>query len=320
MNILLFLPNGSGILSSQNFSTALSTAQKLAETGSSTCLNIAYSMLAVHLFWTIINVIVFQGGWDFMNVLRVIALIFFISFYNELSYSIIWTADSISNIFGAKEDVLNSLGKITTGSLKKGEISLLGINTEIPFNDFTGFLGWLMSKIQEGLSLAVRILIGRLQILLIGFMYVAGIFSAAFSTIPGFSSSFSHWLKGMVNVLLWSLTLAILDSFVIVFFDAYVPDKTDISSEMIDAVIYNLSIILMYISVPLLTTMYLGAGGGASGIVSRLTSTAGGVASGGASVASKKVGGLVKAGAGKAADFGKGVYDKMRNSASRSKS
>jgi hypothetical protein len=191
-----------------------------------------------------------------------------------LATSIIWTADNISNLFEAKKDILNALGKITTGDITQTHETSLGILGTLPYDDFSSFVAWLMSKIQEGLSLFVRLLIGKMQVMLVSFMYVAGIFAAMLATIPGFGGSFGHWLKNLLNVLFWSLTLAILDNFMVFFFKSYQPDPAD---AMIDLVVLNLAIIIMYISVPLLTSLYIGHAA-ASGIMSRMGGTMGGVA------------------------------------------
>jgi len=161
-----------------------------------------------------------------------------------------------------------------------------------------------MSKIQEGLSMFVRILLGKMQMMLVSFMYIAGIFAAMLSTIPGFSSSFGHWLKNLINVIFWSLTLAILDNFMVFFFKFYDPDAADAT---IDLVVLNLAIIVMYMSVPLLTSMYVGHAA-AAGMLSKMKQTAGtvaGVATGGTSMAAN-------AGT-KAMSFGKGLYEKVKN-------
>jgi signal transduction histidine kinase len=67
-----------------------------------------------------------------------------------LATSIIWTADNISNLFEAKKDILNALGKITTGDITQTHETSLGILGTLPYDDFSSFVAWLMSKIQEG--------------------------------------------------------------------------------------------------------------------------------------------------------------------------
>lgn len=313
--ILIFQhPN---IMENTTFQGALGAAKVLVSTASGTCLGVAFAMLAIQVFWMITQVIVFQKAWDLMAVLRVLGFIFFISFYNELATSIIWTADNISNLFEAKKDILNALGKITTGDITQTHETSLGILGTLPYDDFSSFVAWLMSKIQEGLSLFVRLLIGKMQVMLLSFMYVAGIFAAMLATIPGFGGSFSHWLKNLLNVLFWSLTLAILDNFMVFFFKSYQPDPAD---AMIDLVVLNLAIIIMYISVPLLTSLYIGHAA-ASGIMSRMGGTIGGVAYAASGYMNKNASSI----GGKVSNFAQQSYATMKdklngNSAKRNKS
>jgi hypothetical protein len=313
--ILIF--SSPGIMENGTFQGALGAAKVLVSTASGTCLSVAFAMLAIQVFWMITQVIVFQKAWDLMAVLRVLGFIFFISFYNELATSIVWTADNISNLFEAKKDILNALGKITTGDITQTHETSLGILGTLPYDDFSSFVAWLMSKIQEGLSLFVRLLIGKMQVMLVSFMYVAGIFAAMLATIPGFSGSFGHWLKNLLNVLFWSLTLAILDNFMVFFFKSYQPDPAD---AMVDLVVLNLAIIIMYISVPLLTSLYIGHAA-ASGLMSRMGGTMGGVAYAASGFMNKNAGSFGS----KVSNFAQRSYATMKdklngNSAKRNKS
>ena len=271
---MIFIFSNPGIMENGTFQGALGAAKVLVSTASGTCLSVAFAMLAVQVFWMITQVIVFQKAWDLMAVLRVLGFIFFITFYNELATSIIWTADNISNLFEAKKEILNALAKISTGDISQTHETSLGILGTLPYDDFSSFVAWLMSKIQEGLSLFVRLLIGKMQVMLLSFMYVAGIFAAMLATIPGFGGSFTHWLKNLLSVLFWSLTVAILDNLMVFFFKSYQPDPAD---AMIELVVLNLAIIIMYISVPLLTSLYMGHAA-ASGIMSRMGGAMGGIA------------------------------------------
>jgi hypothetical protein len=289
----------------QTFQGALGAAKLLTSTATPTCLGIAFAMLAIQVFWMISQVIVLQKAWDLMGTLRVLAFIFFIYFYNELASAILWTADNISNLFEAKKDVLNALGKISTGNVMQEHTTSLGLLGELPFDDFSSFVAWLMSKIQEGLSLFVRILIGRMQIMVVAFMYVSGVFAAMLATVPGFSGSFQHWLKNLLNVLFWSLTLAILDNFMVFFFKNYLPDPAD---AMLDLVVLNLAIIIMYISVPLLTSLYIGHAA-ASGMISRMSGAIGGLTYASGSYLNKNKGKIGSAISG----FAQKSYQNVRN-------
>ena len=270
----LLFANLEGMMDNTTFQGALAAAKILVSTASGTCLGIAFAMLAVQIFWMITQVIVFQKTWDLMGSMRVLGFIFFIAFYNEFATSIIWTADNISNLFEAKKEIMAALGKISIGDVTQNHSTSLGLLGSLPYDDFSSFVAWLMSKIQEGLSLFVRLLIGKMQVMILAFMYVAGIFAAMLATIPGFSGSFGHWLKNLLSVLFWSLTLAILDNLMVFFFKSYQPDPAD---AMIDLVVLNLAIIIMYISVPLLTSLYIGHAA-ASGMISRMSGAIGGIA------------------------------------------
>lgn len=274
--LLVLSQDPSGLMSNSTFQGALGAAKALVTTAKPTCLGIAFGMLAISVFWMITQAIVFQRGWDVLGPLKIVGFIFFMSFYNELATSILWTADTVSNLFEAKQHVLQALAKITGGDLEKHTTDL-GIFT-LPYDDFSSFLAWIMNLIQEGLSMLIRLLIAKMQLMLVSFMYIAGLFATMLATIPGFGGAFSYWLKNLITVLFWSLTLAILDNFMVFFFKSYQPDAVN---AMIDLIVLNLAIIIMYISIPLLTTMYIGHSS-AGGLLSNLSGKMGGIGSAGA--------------------------------------
>ena len=281
--MLLLYTDPSGLISNSTFQAAMGAAKALVSTAIPTCLNIAFAMLAVQVFFMITQAIVFQKGWNLDPPLKILALIFFITFYNELAYSIVWTADAVSNLFEIKKDVLAALGKITTGDIVQKHETSLGFMGTLPYDDFSSFVAWLMSAIQEGLSLVVRLLISKMQVMVVAFMYVAGIFAAMLATVPGFGGSFAYWLKNLLSVLFWSLSLAILDNLIVFFLKNYQPDSAD---AMIDLVVLNLAIIIMYISIPLLTSLYIGHSA-VSGIMSKMSGAVGGAIGGAAGFLSK---------------------------------
>jgi hypothetical protein len=276
--LLLLSQDPSGLMSNSTFQGALGAAKALVTTAKPTCLGIAFGMLAISVFWMITQAIVFQRGWDVLGPLKIVGFIFFMSFYNELATSILWTADTVSNLFEAKQHVLQALGKISGGELEKSTTTVPLMGSIPSDNDFTSILIWIMSKIQEGLSLVIRILVSKMQIMVVSFLYVAGLFSATLATVPGLAGSFAYWLKNLITVLFWSLTLAILDNFMVFFLKLYQPDAMN---AMIDLVVLNLAIIIMYISIPLLTTMYIGHSS-AGGLLSNLSGKMGGIGSAGA--------------------------------------
>ena len=281
--MLLLYTDPSGLISNSTFQAAMGAAKALVSTAIPTCLNIAFSMLAVQLFFMITQAIVFQKGWNLDPPLKILALIFFITFYNELAYSIVWTADTVSNLFEIKKDILAALGKITTGDIVQKHETSLGFMGTLPYDDFSSFVAWLMSIIQEGLSMIIRILISRMQTMLVAFMYVAGVFAAMLATLPGLGGSFLYWLKNLLQVLFWSLSLAILDNLIVFFLKSYQPDTAD---AMIDLVVLNLAIILMYISVPVLSSLYIGHAA-VNSLMSRMSGVAGGMLGGMVGAAAK---------------------------------
>jgi hypothetical protein len=243
------------ILQISNGELAMIAAKDLVSKGSGTCLSLAFIMLAVHLIIAIWNTVVMGFQFQTSSLIRVVLLILFIAFYNELMGVVMDTVNAFTSIYPEKNDILQALKQ---GSEAGNSHTSTFFGLDLPFDDIGSFFTWLIYCIQSGASMMVRIFIERIRILLSAFLYIAGIYAVALSTIPTFSNLVSHWFKSFLSVLFWSLTLGILDNFIVQFYQVY-NNSTSSSpaSDSLDWIIFNLAIIVMYLSTPALTTAYL---------------------------------------------------------------
>jgi hypothetical protein len=79
----------------------------------------------------------------------------------------------------------------------------------------------------------------------------------------------------MLNILFWTLTLAVLDNLV-VGLSTTIQTNTQ-GSDIINMLVINLALIIMYLGVPLLTTIYIGSSA-IGGIIRSMQGVSGGMA------------------------------------------
>ena len=190
------------------------TAQLLANKAKGNCLELAGIMLFIHFAYMLFKVLVFGESYStsVMNLIRVVALMFLIGYYNELMGLVVGAVNELANTYAKVDDILAQMKKVS-GDANNPSTEASG--WDLLTMDFGKLINVVLTAIQNGLSMIIRLLLENVKNVLVAFTYSVGIFAAALSTVPGLSGTITHWFRSMLNILFWTLTLAVLDNLVV---------------------------------------------------------------------------------------------------------
>ncbi|GAB2613869.1 hypothetical protein [Emticicia sp. W12TSBA100-4] len=261
------------------------TAQLLATKAKGNCLELAGIMLFIHFAYMLFKVLVFgeSYGSNVLNLIRVVALMFLIGYYNELMGLVVGAINELANTYTKVDDILAQMKKVS-GDANNPSTEASG--WDLLTMDFGKLINVVLTAIQNGLSMIIRLLLENVKNVLVAFTYSVGIFATALSTVPGLGGTITHWFRSMLNILFWTLTLSILDNLVVGLSTTI--QTTTQGSDIVNMLVINLALILMYLGVPLLTTLYIGSSA-IGGIIRSIQGATGGMVAAGASVAGKSV-------------------------------
>ena len=259
------------------------------------CLTIVPLMLFVHVLITLCKTYFGNMRIDPSAIIKVIAIWICLAAYEQLYYALydatFWFNALVSN--NGPTDIMSSLNSLSeTAYLKKHTQSFSFTNVKVPFDDATSFFTWLVLAVENGLTMVVRLFIERIRNILQAFIMVCGPVALTISTVPGFGGTIAHWFRIFLSTALWGLTLGMLDALMIGFTQNFtIPTGSTLqeASSVLDILVVNGAVILMYLSVPLLTSFYIGASASASflsaaqGAMGAASTAAGGAVSGAAS-------------------------------------
>lgn len=133
---------------------------------------------------------------------------------------------------------------------------------EMLFSGITGFLQWGFVKV-------TRLIIEQIRNVLLGFLIAVGPVAILLSILPIWRNMLQHWFQIFVSVMLWALTLNILDHFVINYstnmgqFKQVLEDGTTeygngIHNWGAESGFVNVVFAFFYLAVPMLTSFYSG--------------------------------------------------------------
>lgn len=234
------------------------------------CLQFIPLMLFVHVLITLVKTYFGDMRIDPSAIIKVIAIWICLAAYEQIFYALndatFWF-NGLAGIYSG-DDIMQSLNKLSeTGYLKEHTKEFSFPNVKVPFDDMTSFFTWLILAVENGLSMVVRLFIERIRGMLLAFIMVCGPVAFTIATIPGFGGTIGHWFRIFFSTSLWGLTLSILDAIMVGFIQNFtIPTGSTLSeaSAVLDLLVVNGAIILMYLSVPLLTSFYIGSAASAS--------------------------------------------------------
>ena len=221
-------------------------------------------MLFLHLVISLTKMYFGNMRFDPSSMIKVIFIWICLAAYYPLVSSISEAIGYLCSMFGEPgKDILKTLNNLSENAyLKKHTTNFSYLNTKVPFDDATSFFTWLVLAVENGLAMVVRLFIERVRAYLTGFVMVCGPIAFTIATIPGFGGTIGHWTRIFFSVSLWSLTLAILDAIMVNFMAGFTVASGSTLTEaaaVLDLLVVNGVVILMYLSVPVLTSFYLGA-------------------------------------------------------------
>jgi hypothetical protein len=249
------------------------TMYSLTDMATKPCVGIILCCLILHFFLTYARTYLTSSDLsiDFTPMLRCVAVGFFVAFYSSLMPLIAAGVQSITGYFSKVPDVLEALNNITEAMAKNPNTSTRFEGTffseefTLPFNDGKTFITYITLCIEQGLTMIVRLFVERVRSILFAFLFAVGPLALALSCIPSLSGIAIHWFKTWLSVALWTVTLAVIDNLVIVMQNQIIKQvgaATDGTAFTMDVVCINLVFIVMYFSIPILTTYYVGGSGG----------------------------------------------------------
>ncbi|GAB2642233.1 hypothetical protein GCM10027035_40200 [Emticicia sediminis] len=250
------------------------TAQLLANKAKGNCLELAGIMLFIHFAYMLFKVLVFGESYStsVMNLIRVVALMFLIGYYNQLMGLVVGAVNELASTYTKVDDILAQMKKVS-GDANNPATEASG--WDLLTMDFGKLINVVLTAIQNGLSMIIRLLLENVKNVLVAFTYSVGIFAAALSTVPGLGGTITHWFRSMLNILFWTLTLAVLDNLVVGLSTTI--QTTNQGSDIINMLVVNIALIIMYLGVPLLTTIYIGSSA-IGGIIRSMQGVSGGMA------------------------------------------
>ena len=231
-------------------------------------------MLFIHFSYMLFKVLVFGESYStsVMNLIRVVALMFLIGYYNELMVLVVGAVNELANTYAKVDDILAQMKKVS-GDANYPSTEASG--WDLLTMDFGKLINVVLTAIQNGLSMIIRLLLENVKNVLVAFTYSVGIFAAALSTVPGLGGTITHWFRSMLNILFWTLTLSVLDNLVVGLSTTI--QTTNQGSDIINMLVINMALIIMYLGVPLLTTIYIGSSA-IGGIIRSMQGVSGGMA------------------------------------------
>lgn len=234
------------------------------------CLLFVPWMLFVHVIITFVKTYFGDMRIDPSAIIKVIAIWICLAAYQQIFdaiYDATFWFNGLAGVYSG-DDIMQSLNKLSeTGYLKQHTKEFSFPNVKVPFDDMTSFFTWLILAVENGLSMIVRLFIERIRGMLLAFIMVCGPVAFTIATIPGFGGTIGHWFRIFISTALWGLTLSILDAMMVGFIQNFsIPTGSTLTeaSAVLDLLVVNGAVILMYISVPLLTSFYIGAAASAS--------------------------------------------------------
>ncbi len=246
-------------------------------------------------------------------IIRAVVIWFILFNYVELTDIITGAIEGFRNLVPAPDGLMTRLNNFATSvvTLKPADpdpnaspMDRLLDFAQGAFNFQFGLQYWLVSLIEQGATMVIRLGYEKLRAMLLAFLTVAGPLSLTLSVFPGMEKVAGHWFRGWFVVHMWSVTLRVLDS-IIVAYNQTVFDAAMRSGEtaFMDSILINVVCVLMYFLVPSLTSYFVGYAA-TSGFFGKLA----GVVASGAKVAAFGAGafGKIAGGAGAAGSVSTG--------------
>jgi len=262
--------------------------------GITACLDIMLALLSITLAVQIMKAFgnpSHQGGPNYGPVLAGFFAMSFLMVYVEVMDLFSETITAIVNMY-PDSDPLKNIQVITDNYLKKQEAAQAakaaaggGFFDFMPtMEEAKNLFTYLLLLIEQGTLSSIRVAMELFQMVLLSILFATGPFAIALSVIPGFHPVLGHWFKKWIQINFWSVTFCVLDSIVMAFNLGSANDFESagyaFGTTQINALLMNVILIICYLMVPYITSLYLGALGDAGvGFMAKMVGTGAAAAS-----------------------------------------
>lgn len=274
-----------------------------------------YAMIALTLhILVVISKMFIRNEFDFFATAKLIGLLLFLANYSEVTLQLTTLMGGISN------DVGHTMGNWSSGQsltekvtdvettirarkyvaaiqeARKNGTSELLATIGVSFNfDIVDIITSAATHIIILMARSVTYTIREVYLL---FLMAVGPFAILFSMFPGFEGNMIHWLKRLIAVSFWGVSLGILDRLL----DAYLDNMLSNNSTA-GYIPMNIGMCLMYCMAPSITSYYIA--GGQTSLMQRMVGFAMVGINRGKMIMGKAGGGsIAKASSGKNSDSG----------------
>ena len=213
------------------------------------CIQVAALLLMIRILWGVAKAMFSGQPQDFVSIAGYLLTAMAIGFYKELMDVFSLAVEAIADGIPKGGDITVTLDKLAD---RNGDKVMLEMMTH------GGMMKSIISTLMDGLTLVIRTILEYLRAILLSFIYVTGPFAIVFSLIPGFQGVLQKWFSTWLNVQCWVITLNMLDA-IIQAYSAAGMQSYETQSDLF--IVTNLVIIIIYLMVPWLTSLYTGASG-----------------------------------------------------------
>ena len=114
-------------------------------------------------------------------------------------------------------------------------------------------MDWIVSNATQLIIVVARAIVYAIREIYMMFLMAVGPIALLLSMFPILQGSAVHWFKSYISVGLWALTMSVLDLLLNTYLDRMLSTNNDSG-----LVIMNIGIMLMYLSVPYITSKFIG--------------------------------------------------------------
>ena len=152
-----------------------------------------------------------------------------------------------------------SLGNYSSGQSLTDKVNVLLERTRSKpdYSVFTdglnNILDWIVSNATHMVIIVSRAVIYCIREIYLMFLMAVGPIALLLSLFPFFESTALHWLRSYLTAGMWAFSMGILDLLLNAYLDRMLASNNDKG-----LVVMNIGIMLMYLSVPYITSKYMG--------------------------------------------------------------
>lgn len=194
-----------------------------------------------------------ETEFDWIYLGRFLLMALLLGSYREVIVQI----NSIIDYFGSA--IGHSIGTYGSGHALTDKVNILLERTRnkqdysIWTDGLNNILDWIISNCTQVIIIVARAVIYCVREVYMMFLMAVGPVAIVLSMFPILSGSAAHWFRMYLTAGLWSFTLTVLDMLLNSYLDGMLARNDDAG-----LIVMNVGIMLMYVSVPYMTSKFVG--------------------------------------------------------------